>query len=131
MITFTNIQKLFRKVASEQPNRPMAEFEAVMLANMKVEPDKWFIDFTGGSNVLRAANREKGVAVSVGGVIEGTGGFLQQEGEAQARCGRVELSRAFSQAFANWALAQFNSRHKDELTREHERVSRAISDAFR
>lgn len=128
---FINIQKLFKKVISEQPNRPMAEFEAVMLANMKVEPEKWFIDFTSGSNVLRAANREKGVAVSTSGLVEENRGFLRQEGEVQARCGRVVLSPAFNQAFADWAMAAFNSRHQADLTREHERVSRAISDAFR
>lgn len=130
------IHKLFgRGVApAAHQDGTMEPFEALVLANARTEPSKWFLDHTGADSdgQLRASNRERGVVVMVPHICEGRRGFLHQgPAEDNATCGRVELSLRFTRAFRDWALTEYNSRLTAELARERDRVSQAIQDAFK
>lgn len=139
-VPFTMIHALMHKLFGrgpaprDQDEETMQPFEALVLANARSEPSKWFLDHTGADSdgQLRASNRERGVVIMVPHVGEGRRGFLHQAGaEDNATCGRVELSLRFTRAFRDWALAEYNTRLTDELAREKDRVSQAIQDAFK
>lgn len=132
----TLFAKLFtanKELAKTGQDRPMEKFEELMLKNMQGDPSKWFLDYSSGlSLTLRAVNREKGVAIAVDGIESDRDGFLKSDkADGQAYCGRADLTNRFSITFREWAVAEFNARLREDLDREHKRVSEVISEAFK
>ena len=111
----------------------MAPHETAVMKNAQEEPSKWFLDHSEGARVLRAANREKGVALSVGDVKEqDLDGFVAGTPlSTRVTCGRVSMGEAFSQAFSDWAVYEYNRRLSEELGRVRAQTETAILDAFR
>jgi hypothetical protein len=111
----------------------MAPHEVALMKSVQEEPSKWFLDHSEGAHVLRAANREKGIALSVGDVNErDLDGFVAgSPSPARVTCGRVSMGDLFSQAFSDWAVSEFNRRHSEELGRVRVQTETAILEAFK
>ena len=111
----------------------MAPHETAVMKNAQEEPSKWFLDHSEGAQILRAANREKGVAMSVGDVkVLNPDGFVAGlPSSTRVNCGRVSMGEAFSQAFSDWAISEYNRRLSEELGRVRVQTETAILDAFR
>lgn len=126
----TTFQSMFNRRVS---NPTMAPHETAVMKNAQEEPSKWFLDHSEGARVLRAANREKGVALSVGEVKEqDRDGFVAGTPlSTRVTCGRVSMGETFSQAFSDWAVSEYNRRLSEELGRVRLQTETAILDAFR
>ena len=111
----------------------MAPHEDLVMKSAKEDPSKWFLDHSEGARVLRAANREKGVALSIGNVscLDDLDGFVTGSSTSRVTCGRVSMGEAFSQAFSDWAVSEYNRRLAEELGRVRLQTETAILDAFK
>lgn len=111
----------------------MAPHEDLVMKSAKEDPSKWFLDHSEGARVLRAANREKGVALSVGNVscLDDLDGFVTCSSTSRVTCGRVSMGEAFSRAFSDWAVSEYNRRLSEELGRVRLQTETAILDAFK
>jgi hypothetical protein len=111
----------------------MAPHEDLVMKSVKEDPSKWFLDHSEGARVLRAANREKGVALSVGEVKErDLDGFVAgPPSSTRVTCGRVSMGETFSRAFSDWAVSEYNRRLSEELGRVRAQTETAILDAFK
>ena len=114
-------------------NPVLATHEVSLMKSVQDDPSKWFIDHSEGARVLRAANREKGIALSVGEVKErDLDGFVAgPPSSTRVTCGRVSMGESFSQAFSDWAVSEYNRRLSEELGRVRLQTETAILDAFR
>ena len=114
-------------------NPVLAPHEDLVMKSVQEDPSKWFLDHSEGAHVLRAANREKGVALSVGDVNErDLDGFVAgSPSPARVTCGRVRMGESFSQAFSDWAIAEYNRRLAEELGRVRVQTETAILEAFK
>lgn len=115
---------------AEPPLRPA---EQLLLEHMRREPSKWFLDYSARPNgLLRAANREKGVIVTVQGIQSDPAGRLRgDEHQWPAFYGSAPTTDRFTVAFTGWAVAEHNVRLEAENRRRIEGMETFIAEAFK